>query len=41
MIKLTGRGNLITRVERLKNLGVKTKKSIPEKFSDDSDTDAG
>lgn len=39
MIKLTGRGNLISRVERLKNLGVKTKKSIPEKFSDDSEPD--
>lgn len=38
MLKLTGRGNLISKVERLKNLGVKTKKNIPEKFVDDSES---
>ncbi len=38
MLKLTGRGNLISKVERLKSLGVKTKKNIPEKFVDDSES---
>ena len=31
--RLTGRGNLITRVGNLKDLGVKAKKSIPDKFT--------
>ncbi len=30
----TGKGNLIGRVEKIKKLGAKTKKSLPEKYSD-------
>ncbi len=30
----TGKGNLIGRVEKIKTLGAKTKKSLPEKFKD-------
>lgn len=30
----TGRGNLIGRVEKIKKLGAKTKKSLPDKFND-------
>ncbi|HUS86096.1 MAG TPA: DNA recombination protein RmuC [Bacteroidales bacterium] len=33
--KLTGRGNLISRVGNLRNLGLKTKKEIPEKFREE------
>jgi DNA recombination protein RmuC len=33
--KLSGRGNLISRVGSLKDLGVKAKKEMPEKFRDD------
>lgn len=33
--KLTGRGNLITRVGNLRELGVKARKDIPGKFRDD------
>jgi len=30
----TGRGNLIGRVEKIKKLGAKTKKSLPDKYND-------
>jgi len=39
MIKLSGRGNLITKVDKLKKLGVKAKKSIPDELLDDDDSD--
>jgi DNA recombination protein RmuC len=39
MIKLTGRGNLISKVDKLKNLGVKTRKSIPDKFTEEEEDD--
>lgn len=35
MVKLKGRGNLISRVGSLRELGVKARKDIPEKFRDD------
>ncbi len=37
MIKLEGKGNLISKVEKLKTLGVKAKKSLPEKFLEEND----
>ncbi len=37
--RLTGRGNLITRVGNLKELGVKAKKSIPDKFIENNNSE--
>ena len=34
-----GRGNLIRRVEKIKELGVKSKKKLPKSFSTDADTE--
>lgn len=39
VMKLTGRGNLINRVGHLKELGVKAKKDMPEKYRDDELTE--
>lgn len=39
MIKLSGRGNLISKVDKLKKLGVKAKRSIPDEFIGDEDAD--
>ena len=37
--RLTGRGNLITRVGNLRDLGVKAKKSIPDKFAENDNNE--
>lgn len=34
---ITGRGNLVSRVNKLKSLGVRTKKTLPDEFPDDEE----
>jgi len=34
-MKLTGRGNLINRVSNLRELGIKAKKEMPDRYRDE------